>query len=123
MKLRSLLSITCFTSCFMFLPSTVQAIGAIAIDDHVGETDPGYGFSVGYSTKEAAIKRAIEECRKAGNDNCKMKVWFEGCGAYAASRKYFGVGWGRTQAIAESKALQQCSHHRCEIKVSQCDDD
>lgn len=120
MKISNLFYAACF-SCAL-IPATAQAIGSIAIDDRVGEDEPGYGISVGYATKEEAIKRALQECRKAGNTNCKMRVWFEGCGAYAASNQYFGVGWGRNQEIAEEKALQQCGNKHCEIKVSECDE-
>ena len=73
------------------------AVGAIAVDDEVGETDPGYGFSTGHDDKESARKGAMAECKKAGNDNCKFKVWFETCGAYAASK---GGGLALTKSIA-----------------------
>jgi hypothetical protein len=118
MKLRNLALATIFS----FAPAMAFAIGAIAVDDQVGESDPGYGFSHGYSNKEDAMKRALKECQKAGNANCKVKVWFAGCGAYAASFKYYGIGWGANQRTAESAALKQCNHRNCEIKVSQCDE-
>lgn len=97
------------------------AIGAIAVDDPVGEEDPGFGYSTGYSDQASAEKRALNECRKHGNPNCKIMVWYETCGAYAASRKYSGVGWGATRRTAESMALKACGRNSCQIKVSQCE--
>lgn len=103
------------------LPGFAFAVGAIAVDDEEGEDEPGYGIAVGKPSRADAERAALAECRKAGNKNCKVAVWFEGCGAYATSRKYYGVGWGRTIKIAEEKALQACNQRGCEIKLSECD--
>ena len=103
-------------------PTVVLAVGAIAIDDEAGDSEPGYGISTGKATKEAATQEALAECKKAGNDNCKVKVWFNGCGAYAASRNFYGVGYGATQKIADAKALKECGKTSCEVKVSECDE-
>ncbi len=97
------------------------AIGAIAIDDAVGEEEPGFGYSSGYADQASAERRALQECRKHGNQNCKVMVWYATCGAYAASRKYYGIGWGATRKIAENMALNNCARGSCEIKVSQCE--
>lgn len=97
------------------------AVGAIAVDDEVGETEPGYGFSTGHDNKDAAKRAALSECKKAGNDNCKFKVWFESCGAYAASKKYYGVGWGETEGKAKAMALEKCGNAACKIKVAECE--
>ncbi len=118
MKLRKL----ALAALFSFAPTAAFAIGAIAIDDQVGEDEPGYGFSSGYSDRAGAERRALQECRKAGNKNCKVKVWYEGCGAYAASYRYYGIGWGATPEIAERAALRNCKNKNCEIKVSECDE-
>lgn len=101
--------------------STALAIGAIAVDDDEGEDEPGYGFSLGHNSREAASRAAIGECRKAGNDNCKVVVWFEACGAYAASRKYYGVGWGSNAARATQMALDKCGNRGCRIKIAECE--
>lgn len=98
------------------------AMGAIAVDDNVGDEEPGYGFSTGHKTKDGASKAAMRECRKAGNKDCKVKVWFETCGAYASSKRYYGVGWGATQKKAESMALEQCGRRNCEIQISECEE-
>ena len=103
-------------------PTIVFAVGAIAIDDEAGVEDPGYGIAIGKASKEAATKEALAQCKKAGNDNCKVKVWFDGCGAYATSKNFYGVGYGSTQKIAESKALNECGKTSCEVKVSECDE-
>lgn len=117
MKWRNLLFVAALAS----ISSHAFAVGAIAVDDEMGEDEPGYGFSYGYDNKEAAMKRALQECRKHGNTNCKVKVWFNGCGAYAASQRYYGVGWGSNKRTAESNALKQCGNRNCEIKISECD--
>lgn len=104
------------------VPSLGLAIGAIAIDDEVGEEDPGYGWSTGYKNRADAERRAVKECRAHGNTNCRAVVWFESCGAYAASRKYYGYGWGKTLAIAEKAALKMCGRNNCEVKVSGCEE-
>ncbi len=118
MKLRHFLPVALFS----LVPATAFAIGAIAVDDEIGEEEPGYGFSTGHRTKEAAFKQALKECRAHGNTNCQSKVWFQECGAYASSRKYYGIGWGSTQRAAEAMALKQCGRNSCTIKVSECED-
>lgn len=106
----------------MALPSIAMATGAIAVNDEYGDDEPGYGVSFGQANKSAAQKAALSECKKAGNKNCKVVVWFETCGAYAESTKYFGTGFGRTLAVAEKKAIDACGKGSCEVKVSDCDD-
>jgi hypothetical protein len=104
-------------------PSSAFAYGAIAVDDDVGDSDPGYGIATGEASEAAAKKAALAKCKKAGNDNCKVAVWFKGCGAYASSKKYSGAGWGKTEEIAKAKALEKCGSERCKIQVSECDDE
>lgn len=96
------------------------AFGAIAVDDQVGDTDPAYGFATGENDKEAAKKKALKYCKEHG-DNCKVVVWFETCGAYASSRKYYGYGYGSTKAKATSEALKMCGRSSCEIVVAECE--
>ena len=103
------------------LSSEALAVGAIAIDDRVGETTPGYGFALGRRDKEEARRAAMAECRRAGNNKCEFKVWFESCGAYAASKRYYGVGWGGTAGAAKKMALQNCGRPACEIKIAKCE--
>lgn len=101
--------------------STAFAVGAIAVDDEEGEDEPGYGFSSGHDDKAEASKAALKECRKAGNKSCKVVVWFETCGAYAASKKYYGVGWGSNAAKASQMALDKCGNKACKIKIAECE--
>jgi len=103
--------------------SYVWATGAIAVDDEAGgkPSDAGYGIGFG-DDKDSAMKAALKKCRAAGNDNCQVKVWFEGCGAYAASYEKFGVGWDANQEVAEDKALDACGNGRCKVVVSECGD-
>ena len=106
----------------MVLPVMAMATGAIAVDEQQGDEEPGCGISSGQADKAAAQRVALSECKKAGNKSCKVVVWFEGCGAYASSAKFYGVGHGKTQAIAEKKALDACGKGSCEVKVSDCDE-
>lgn len=104
------------------VPGMVLAIGAIAVDDEVGEEDPGYGWATGYNNRAEAERNALKECRAHGNTNCKVVVWFEACGAYAASHKYYGYGWGKSKAIAEKAALKMCARNNCQVVVSGCEE-
>lgn len=103
------------------IPFQASAAGAIAVDDQVGEKDPGYGFVTGYDTREEAGKAAMKECRKSGNDSCQIVARFDKCGAYASSRKYSGAGWGGTKKAAEKMALEKCGNERCKVHVSDCE--
>lgn len=103
------------------IPGSAFAVGAIAVDDHVGETDPYYGFSIGEGSQRAAENSAVGYCRRAGGRNCKAIVWFETCGAYAASRKYYGYGYGATKAKATADALQMCGRNSCQVIVAECE--
>lgn len=106
----------------MVLPAMAMATGAIAVDDQQGDEEPGYGISSGQANKADAQRVALSECKKAGNKSCKVVVWFEGCGAYAVSAKHYGIGYGKTLAIAEKKAIDACGNGSCEVKVSDCDE-
>jgi len=101
-------------------PTAAMAVGAIAVDDEEGDTEPGYGFATGYATKEEARAAAMQECKSSGNKNCQVVAWFETCGAYAASKKYYGAGWGSTKKKAENMALEKCGGG-CSIVVSDCE--
>lgn len=103
------------------LPLNALAVGAIAVDDEEGEKDPGYGYVTGASSEQEAKAGALRECKKAGNDNCKVAVWFKQCGAYAASRKYSGIGYGSSKKVAENKALEECGNSACKIIISDCE--
>lgn len=102
-------------------PAMAMAIGAIAVDDQEGDEQPGYGLSVGHDSKEAARKAALRECKSAGNENCRVVVSFDGCGAYAASNKFYGTGTGTSIAKAERMALEQCGNKACSVVVSECE--
>ena len=105
----------------LIAPSLSFAVGAIAVDDQVGDTEPGYGFVTGADSKDAAKAGALKQCRESGNDNCKFMVWFESCGAYAASKKYYGVGWGSSEAKAREMALSRCGNNNCKVVIAECE--
>jgi hypothetical protein len=96
------------------------AIGAIAVDDSVGEKDPAWGVSTGEDSEAAAKKSALKLCKENG-ENCKVVVWFKTCGAYASSSKYYGYGYGDTKAIATGKALEMCGQNSCKVVSAECE--
>ena len=101
--------------------SNAFAIGAIAVDDSVGDVEPGYGISVGEETEAAAKKAALKECKKH-NENCRVVGWFKTCGAYASSKKYYGYGFGATKAIATKAALEMCGQNSCTVVTTECEE-
>lgn len=105
----------------LILPLGAFAAGAIAVDDEEGESDPGYGVVTGAATRDEAGRGALAECRKSGNKNCKVVVRFDKCGAYAASKKNAGIGFGSTEALAKIKALEECGTNACKIVVAECE--
>ena len=113
--IRTLLAAT-----VLALPAAAFAAGAIAVDDEVGERDPGYGYSINHKSRDAAARDAVRQCRRSGNDSCKVVARFDACGAYASSRKYAGAGWGETKRDAVRMALKKCGHERCKVHVAVC---
>jgi hypothetical protein len=105
----------------LVLPSSAFAVGAIAIDDQMGDDDPAYGVSVGEDTKEEAKRAALKYCKEEGGSNCRSVVWFETCGAVAVTKKYYGYGYGKTKAIATAKALEMCGRNSCNIVAAECE--
>lgn len=103
------------------IPFQASAAGAIAVDDQVGDAEPGYGFVTGEEDREAAGKAALKECRKSGNKNCQVVARFDKCGAYASSKKHSGAGWGNTVKAAEKMALEKCGSENCKVHVSDCE--
>ena len=96
------------------------AYGAIAVDDEVGDDEPGYGFVTGEDSADTAKSKAMKECRAQGNKNCKVVVWFKVCGAYASSKKHYGYGFGDNKAIAQKKALEMCGGN-CKVQIAECE--
>lgn len=103
------------------LPHSAFAVGAIAVDDEEGDNEPGFGYVTGMNSEAEAKAGALKECRASGNKDCKVAVWFTTCGAYANSRKYSGIGYGKTKKIAEARALDDCGNDACKIVVSDCE--
>ena len=99
-----------------------SAIGAIAVDRQA-DMEPAYGCSLGYASRTEAEAAAIGFCRQYGGSDCRAVVWFETCGAYAESKKYFGIGWGADREAAARKALDTCSVKSCKILVAVCEGD
>lgn len=107
-------------SCGMLLSLSAHAVGAIAVDDNVEYEVPAWGFATGEPNRKAAERRAVEYCREHGR-NCRAVVWFETCGAYAASAKHYGYGWGASKAKATGDALKMCASNSCKVIVAECE--
>ncbi|MBS4098052.1 MAG: DUF4189 domain-containing protein [Sulfuricella sp.] len=107
----------------LIAPLSVFAVGAIAVDDDEGDkaSDVGYYVVTGENSEAAAKKAALQGCKKSGNANCKIGVWFTKCGAYASSKNYSGYGTGKTKQIAIDNALDSCSDKSCKIVTAECD--
>jgi hypothetical protein len=105
----------------LILPLSTWAAGAIAVDDEEGDTEPGYGVVVGAGSRDEAARDALAQCRKEGNKGCKVAVRFDTCGAYASSRKNFGVGYGRSVDVARTMAMNECGTKACKIIVAECE--
>lgn len=99
--------------------TSALAFGAIAVNDEQGMSAEEAGYGLGWgSTQKEAEENAVKECKSAGNETCKVAVWFEQCGAYAGDRVNYGIGYGSSQKVAESMALESCPN--CKIIVSDC---
>lgn len=99
--------------------TSALATGAIAVNDAIGTAaeEVGYGVGWGANQKEAEAN-AVKECTSAGNDQCKIAVWFEQCGAYVGDRVHVGAGFGDSKEAAEKMALEKCPN--CKVIVSEC---
>jgi hypothetical protein len=103
-------------------PAAAFAAGAIAVDDVEGmeHHETGFGTAINEANGNEAASAAMRECRSTGNENCRVVLRFNKCGAYAVSSGHFGVGTGRTQRAAERDALDGCGAG-CRIAVSECE--
>ncbi len=104
------------------LHASALAFGAIAVDDEAGldPVDVGWGFSTGHDTPAEAALFALDQCRKAGNGECRVAARFEACGAYVVSHSRFDVGWGPTKQDALFMALNGCGPD-CRVVVAECE--
>lgn len=111
--------ITALTISLLASATSALAFGAIAVNDEQGMSAEEAGYGLGWgSTQKEAESNAVKECKSVGNDNCKVAVWFEQCGAYAGDRVNYGIGYGESKQVAETMALESCPN--CKIIVSEC---
>lgn len=108
-------------SLLLAAPLASFAAGAIAVDDEVGDAEPGYGLVTGEGSRESASSAALAMCRRSGNANCKVVARFDTCGAYASSKKFYGAGWGASEAAARSMAMERCGNDACQVHVAECE--
>jgi hypothetical protein len=108
------------TAALLINAPTAFAIGAIAVDDEVGDSDPGYGVVTGHDSEREAKAAAMKACKEHGN-KCEVVGWFKTCGAYASSKNNSGYGFGATKAAATAKAKEVCGDNNCKIIVSECE--
>ncbi|MEM8854676.1 MAG: DUF4189 domain-containing protein [Devosia sp.] len=100
--------------------AAAQTYGAIAYSSRTG----AYGYSYDYSSRGAAERRALRECRKRAG-GCVIATWFRNsCGALAtAPRGGWGAHWGNNRRQAQRKALRRCrqeGNNNCRIAVVTC---
>ena len=105
----------------LFIPTSAFAVGAIAIDDQMGDDEPAYGFALGEGNRVAAERSAVRYCRQYGGTNCRAIVWFETCGAVAVTTRNYGYGYGRTKSAATAKALEMCGKNSCKVVAAECE--
>jgi hypothetical protein len=119
--MRNVFRVAAFVAVFAF-PAAGFAAGAIAVDDVEGmeHHETGFGTAINEANGDEAAAAAMRECRSTGNENCRVVLRFNRCGAYAVSTGHFGTGTGRTQRAAERDALQGCGAG-CRIAISQCE--
>lgn len=107
------------TAALLINASSAFALGAIAVDDEVGDTDPGFGVATGYDTEAEAKAAAMKFCKEQGN-KCEVVGWFKTCGAYVSSKKDSGYGFGASKAVAIAKAKEVCGAS-CKVIVAECE--
>jgi hypothetical protein len=100
--------------------------GAIAVD----RSDGTFGFSFDFSTRAAAERRALRECRiRSQTDLCRGIVWVRnGCASVAVRRRADGslsrIAWGigSSRAQAQRRALNKCQDdgRRCRVLAWTC---
>jgi len=97
--------------------------GAIAVDDEAGtdSDEAGYGSATGYDSRAEAANDAMAACQNEGNENCRLVLTFQKCGAYAASLDQYGIGRAATLKQAEQRALADCGDANCHLVVSDCE--
>ena len=99
------------------------AVGAIAVSNPGGLRADQIGYGVGHGeSRDEAQRHAFKKCSRVGNTDCSVAVWYDTCGAYAASRDRYGYGYGSNERIARSEALSHCANDHCAIVVSDCVD-
>jgi len=93
--------------------------GSIAFSQNSG----AWGYSYGYSSRSAAQRRAMRECRARGY-GCRVVVWFRNaCGALAVGRgNAYGWSWNTSRARARRRAMAECRARTggCRIRVTVC---
>ncbi len=99
-----------------FLDRDNSLYGAIARSPST--QDKGYAWN--FASQESAEQNALEQCAAvSGAKDCQVLLWFRnGCGSIAESAEGgVGTGWGATEEIAETNAIQLCSTVGSECKV------
>ena len=108
----------------LLMSGNAFAEGAIAVNDTEGSKPSDAGYGIGYGdTRQTAESAAMKKCKDAGNDSCKVVVWYKKCGAYASSNDKYGIGYGTSESTAKSTAMEQCGSNACRIVASDCSDD
>ena len=139
--LRGGLAAAVFAAAAISFCSSAQAEGALAagFSGDIVKDGISYGYSVNNEKSDAAVERALNECRVGKNAPkmaaaCKLVTTFKNeCIAVAWDPKPgtpgMGIAFGRDKAGAEQRALAFCKitagadrQDACQIDKSICDE-
>jgi hypothetical protein len=99
----------------LFASGSAFAVGAIAVDDSVGEKDPAWGVSTGEDTEAAAKKAALKLCKENG-DNCgRAGSDLQLCASSNVLRLRYGAKLPPRR--------WKCGNKNCKVVVAECEDD
>ena len=103
-------------------PSSLLALGAIAVAERSGGGQPITGIAANYRTGVEATDAAIAQCVSNGGRNCRIVLEFERCGSIAVSDKSIGAGKGNTGRIARNASLRSCGGEECRVIGNECEE-
>ena len=101
--------------------ATADSFGAISYSRQTGS----YGYSTGYSYRQAAESAAFDYCYQYGGRDCNTVLWFNNaCGALSLSQNgAWGVAWHGDIYQAQNAAIGYCQSNGgqgCWLEISDC---
>jgi len=97
------------------------SFGAIAYSIETGS----YGYSTGYSYRQAAESAAHDYCYQNGASDCNTVIWFNNaCGALSlSSNGVYGAAYNASINRAQNAAVDYCVANGgdgCYLEISNC---